>query len=204
MRTSFHLLAISLAVLACAPAAKAAVIYSGPQNIAIPTGFDGIYINIDTGATGGSAFTGWDLNPFFGGAGVANSAAFQPARTGTGNDDPILRLDYGEFVDPSRFFSTGFGGSGDPDPHLGTGPGQFTSGQEGYLGFRFTTDASSGPNYGWMHVLFTSNTSGGMIYDWAYDNTGSAIALPAGVPEPGRAGLLALGLIGWAARRRRR
>lgn len=204
MRTSLHLLALSLVVLACTPAVHAAVIYSGPQNIAIPTGFDGIYINIDNGATGVSSFTGWDLNPFFGGAGIANSTAFQPARTGTDNDDPILRLTVGDLVDSSRFFSTGFGGSGDPDPHLGTGAGQFTSGQEGYFGFRFTTDSSSGPYYGWMHVLLTSNTSGGLIYDWAYDNTGSPITITGAVPEPGRAALLALGLLGCIARRRRR
>ena len=34
--------------------------------------------------------------------------------------------------------------------------------------------------------------------------TAEIVPLPAGVPEPGRAGLLALGLFGWAARRRRR
>src|SRR5205823_53427 len=63
------------------------VIYSGFQNIAIPTGFTGVYINIDNGSTAFAQFTGWDINPFFGGVGVGNSPAFQPARTGTGNQD---------------------------------------------------------------------------------------------------------------------
>jgi len=62
-----------------------AVVYSGIQNIPIPTTFDGIYINLDNSATSGSTILGWDINPFFGGTGMANSTTFQPARTGTGN-----------------------------------------------------------------------------------------------------------------------
>lgn len=191
-----------MAALASAPAAHAAVIYSGLQNIAIPATFEGVYLNIDTAATSGSTITGWDVNPFFGGAGFANSPAFQPARLGTANDDPYLRMDFGDVIDGSLFYSSGYGGSGDPVPHLGSGPDQFGVGQEGYLAFRFTTDGSAGPYYGWMRVTLTNNTSGGMISDWAYDDTGAPIV--AGVPEPGRAGLLGLGLLGWLTRRRRR
>ncbi len=202
MKPSRTLLATALLLcVACLPA-RAAIIYSGLQNIAIPTDFEGVYIDIDTGSFSTSLITGWDINPFFGGSAIGNSAAFQPARTGLNNDDPIVNLSYGDVVNDGLFYSTGEGGSGDPVSHLGFDSNQFQPGVEGYLGFMFTTNESSGPYYGWMHVLFTSNTASGMIYDWAYDNTGSPIA--AGVPEPGRAGLLALGLIGWAARRRRR
>ena len=43
------------------------------------------------------------------------------------------------------------------------------------MGFRFTTDGSAGPYYGWMRVVFTANTPGGVIKDWAYENGGTAI-----------------------------
>src|SRR6476620_9282050 len=133
-------LALGIACFACAES-RGGVVYSGLKDIPIPNDFDGIYLNIDNGATGSTEITGWDINPFFGGAGVANNASFQPARTGTGNEDPILALGTGVKVDGSLLYSTGQGGS---DLHLGPGPGQFTPGQEGYLGFKFTTDGSAG------------------------------------------------------------
>ena len=181
---------------------SAAVIYSGLQNIAIPTDFTGIYINLDNAATGTSPMSGWDFNPFFGGAGAANSAAFQPARTGSDNDDPAILLTNGDLVSNALNFSTGFGGFGDPVSHLGGGPDQFGVGQEGYLGFLFTADASTGPYYGWMRVAFTNNAPGGIIMDWAYDNTGSAITVQS-IPEPSRALLLMAGTFAARFRRRR-
>jgi len=191
-----------LFLLILALPAQSAVIYSGLQDIAIPTGYTGIYINLDTGATGTSAITGWDINPFFGGAGVANSTAFQPARLASGNLDPALRLNLGDVVGAALTYSSGFGGSGDPVAHLGAAANQFQVGSEAYMGFRFTTDAASGPFYGWSRVAFTNNTSGGLIKDWAYDDTGAAITIES-VPEPSRALLLGLGLTGFLLRRKR-
>ena len=133
----------------------------------------GVYLDVDTGVTGisdDSPPAGWDINPFFGGFGVANSASFQPARTGTGIADAILRFATGAAIDGTRLFASSFGGS---ETHLGP---QFVSGQEGYLGFKFTTNVSSGPYYGWMRVVFTTNAAGALIKDWAYENTGSQIA----------------------------
>lgn len=152
--------------------ARAAVLYSGLKDLAIPTTFDGLYLDIDTGTTSTVEFTGWDINPFFGGVGIANSPAFQAARTGTGNTDSILRLNLGDTVNTARLFSTGYGGS---ETHLGSGTGQFGIGQEGYLGFKFTTNANAGPSYGWMRVVFTANTAGALIKDWAYETGGGAI-----------------------------
>lgn len=194
-----QLLIIAICPLLFACSADAAVIYSGIRNIAIPTGFDGVYLNIDDGSTGTSPMAGWDINPFFGGAGVANSSSFQPARIGTANDAPLHRVDWGDSISGLMDFASGFGGSGDPFAHIGVGPDQFEAGEEGYLGFRFFTDASEGPYYGWMRVSFTNNTSGGMIFDWAYENTGAPIA----IPEPSRALLLLLGLVAAGNRRRR-
>lgn len=191
-----------LFLLILALPAHSAVIYSGLQNIAIPTGFSGIYINLDNAATSTSTITGWDINPFFGGAGFANSSAFQPARLASGNLDPALRLNLGDVVGAALTYSSGFGGSGDPISHLGGAANQFVVGGEGYVGFRFITDAASGPFYGWIRVAFTNNTSGGLIKDWAYDDTGAAITIES-VPEPSRALLLGLGLTGFLLRRKR-
>ena len=160
-------LAIALAMMVLP--ARAAVIYSGFRDLTIPTSFDGIYLDLDAGTTSTAEFTGWDINPFFGGSTVATSPAFLPARTATGNANPILRLLVGATLDATRFFSPGYGGS---QTHLGT---QFTAGQEGYLGFKFTTNAAAGPYYGWMRVFFTGNTTGALIKDWAYENGGGAI-----------------------------
>ncbi len=191
-----------LFLLILALPAQSAVIYSGLQDIAIPTGYTGIYINLDTGATSTSTITGWDINPFFGGAGVANSAAFQPARLASGNLDPALRLNVGDVVGTALTYSSGFGGSGDPVAHLGAAANQFQIGSEAYMGFRFITDASTGPYYGWIRVAFTNNTSGGLIKDWAYEDTGSAITIES-VPEPTRAVLGLLGFLALNLRRRR-
>ena len=137
--------------------AAADVIYSGYQNISIPTNFTGVSVTVDGGT----------INPFFGGVGVANDANFQPVRTGTGGLDPIVNLAAGTTVDASSVYSTGAGGS---FTHVG-GAGTFTAGSEGYLGMNL-----SGTNCGWMRVVFTNNTSGAVIKDWAYDNTtGQAI-----------------------------
>ena len=165
-------IAVALTIHRSAPSVGAAVIYRGLQNIAIPTDFTGVYLNIDNGTTGFAEFTGWDINPFFGGVGVSNSAAFQPARTGTANGDRIIALGAGATVNSSLLYSTGEGGSAG---HLGVGARFFGIGQEAYLGFRFTTDGNAGPYYGWMRVVFTANTPGGIIKDWTYENGGTAI-----------------------------
>ena len=167
--------AIAVAVALSAPFTRATVIYRGLQNIAIPTNFEGVYLNIDNGATSAGEFTGWDINPFFGGVGVGNSASFQPARIGAGNEAAIQALGFGALVGGNLTFSSGRGGS---SSHLGNGVNQFGIGQEKYLGFRFSTDGNAGPFYGWMRVVFTANLSGGILKDWAYETSG--LATPAG------------------------
>ncbi len=191
-----------IVVMTASISANAAVIYSGVQNIAIPTTFDGVYLDIDTGTTSTSVITGWDINPFFGGFALGNSAAFQPVRTGTGNSDTILNLAYGTIVDSLLNYATGEAGSSD---HIGGGANQFTDGSSGYLGFKFTDNSNAGTFFGWMRLTLTANTSGATIHEWAYDNTGSGLLVGslAAVPEPSRAMLLLLGLISMLIRRRR-
>ena len=53
------------------------MVYSGIQNIAIPADFDGVFLNVVTQQHDTTEFSGWDLNPFFGGLGIANSPDFR-------------------------------------------------------------------------------------------------------------------------------
>ena len=164
--------------LCLARPANAATIYSNLQDIAIPTNFAGVYLDIDTGATSTSSFTGWDINPFFGGSAIGNSAAFQPVRIGASNLDRVLNLAPGTVISGSLTYSSGFGGSGNTGhEHIGAGGDQFQVGTEGYLGFKFTTNANTGPLYGWMRVTLTNNAAGALIRDWGYDNAGGTIAV---------------------------
>jgi hypothetical protein len=197
----------ALLLLAFALPAQAAVVYSGLQNISIPTDIDGVFIDID-GTSPMTAFTdfaGADINLFFGGMGIANNPAFQPARTSTSNLAAIVRFNAGDLINGSLNYATGYGGSGDPNDHIGLGANQFLEGTTGFLGFRFFTNASAGPYYGWMRVKLTSNTAGGQVTDWAFDDTGASIlaGFTGAVPEPSRVVLILLGLIGAVMRRRR-
>jgi hypothetical protein len=192
MKRSF-LLAL---LLAFASLTQAAVIHSGAQNILIPTTFDGVYVDIDTGNTSTSPILGWDVNFFFGGVGIGASTVFQPARMGTGNMATVLRYALLDVIDGSLLYA-GAEETGSSD-HL-SAPGNFQDGVEGYLGFRFTKNDSSGPYFGYMRVTLTGNTPGGIIHDWAWEDSGLAIM----IPEPGRAVLLLLGGIVGVVRRRR-
>lgn len=162
-------------LLACVVESGAAIIYSGAKNLAIPNDFSGIYLNLTTGATGNSEFSGWDFNPFFGGLGVANSPAFQPVRTGSGSEDPILPIFLGNEIGAGLFYSTGYGGSGaeDNSGHLGTGEAQFTDGTISYIGFALLREEDV--FYGWMRVRLTRNGLTGLLQSWAYDDSGVSI-----------------------------
>jgi autotransporter-associated beta strand protein len=179
-----HLLTIG--ALALVMPATADVIYSNLQDIAIPATFDGLYLNVETGAWNTSMaapVAGWDINPFYGGRAFANSPDFQPVRSGTGSSSPILNLAAGVTVGSGSTYSTfvqGDGGETPGAPGYGSSQmltglgGNFTASTEGYLGFRL-----NGTNYGSMRVVLTNNTSGAYIKDWAYDTSGASVEVGA-------------------------
>jgi autotransporter-associated beta strand protein len=179
-----HLLTIG--ALALVMPATADVIYSNLQDIAIPATFDGLYLNVETGAWNTSMaapVAGWDINPFYGGRAFANSPDFQPVRSGTTSSSPILNLAAGVTVGSGSVLSTfvqgatgetpGAPGYGSSQMLTGSG-GSFTASTEGYLGFRL-----NGTNYGSMRVVLTNNTSGAYIKDWAYDTSGASVEVGA-------------------------
>ena len=198
-----HLLLFALCSSFFAASAQAAFVYSGLQNIAIPTdvGGVGVFIDIDNGSTAFADFAGADINPFFGGSGFINNAAFQPARTSTATDSAIIRLPSGALISSALNYATGINESGGLNNHMGSGASEFFPGSEGFLGFTFTKNDSSGPFYGWVRVVFTNNTAGGVIKDWVYDDSGAPIL--AGAPEPTRSLLALLGLSALLQRRKR-
>jgi len=154
----------------------AEIVFSGHKNIAIPSNFDGVHINILNGLTGSSDLADWDINPFFGGLFIANSPRFQPVRVGEGQEDAIIRLAGATFVGGALTYSSDWGGSGAEGGggHLGVGTLQFAEGQAGYLGFKIVSE-SAASSYGWMRVTLSENGANGVIHSWAYENGGGSI-----------------------------
>lgn len=184
-------------LLGISSSVQGAIVYFANQEIPIPTTFEGVSIDLETGAseTDMDGVAGGDANFVLGGGGVTNDAdqgatvaSWQPVRTGPSNIDPVGNLISGvDVVDGTSMFSTGFGGSGDPNSHFPP----FVSGTSGYIGFSLVL-ANSNVVYGWMNVtLMENNAAGGVIHEWAYDDTGGPITV--GIPEPD---VLVLGLLG--------
>jgi len=178
------------------------VIFFNDQDISIPTSFEGVSVNLETGASSNAlaGIPGADMNFVLGGQGISNDAdqsaslpTWQPVRTGTGNTDAVQNLVGGTVVGPGLATASGYGGSLDHFP-------TFTSGEKGYLGFSLVLDDAT-LAYGWAEVTLQNDNTPGVIHAWAYDDTGAPLAV--GVPEPTHALLLVLGLLGAALRRRR-
>lgn len=172
--------------------ANAAIVHWADANLVIPNTIDGLYINVETRATGssGGSTAGWDINPY-----SATSLTFFNA-SGAG----IFRLP-GATTPSSIPFDTLVGPAGT----FGSGTASTTSAvgawvlnSANYFGFRFVA-ADGGTKYGVGRFMIGAALNGAdrMITDLWYDDTGAAIQLPA----PGAVALL--GLAGLAGRRRR-
>ena len=184
-----HLIALMSACLSLSSAqVRASIIDGNGQNIAIPYDFDGIYLNVQTGATafaqpGTWATEPW-LNPFFGGTVIGNSASFLPIITGA---DQIVNLAFGTSIGAGGNFVAGPSGS---STHTGPAGNQFQVGVTGYIGYKFQWPGGGGQDhYGWMGVT-VNDVGTGSIVNWAYENTaGTSILAGAvsGIPEPAQA-----------------
>ncbi len=188
-------LAGAIILAGSAGTAGAAVIAFIDEDIEIPTTYEGVSLNLETGEFGMAAagLAGADLNFIWGGRGVTNDAdqtvatpTWQPVRSGTGNTDPIEALGIGTEVGPSSVTSTGFGGSAN---HFAS----FASGTRQFLGYTLVLEDST-VAYGWAEVTLRDDNLPGVIHRWAYEDTGAPIAV-AEIPEPSQAFLAALGLL---------
>lgn len=137
--------------------AEAAIItFTTP--VAVPATLAGVYINLETGVTGGSSggTPGWDFNPYLASGGTQLGFYWSPTLSGTGlrgagvaatsTTGPYLDLAIGTVVGSgSTFTSAILGTTG--SPYLMTGTH--------ILGFRFT-NAAGVTNYGYLTM---SNTA---------------------------------------------
>ena len=203
MLTAFALFAGS------ASSASAAILSFIDEDIAIPTNFIGVSVNLETGAFNDVDEVGLaeaDVNFLFGGEWITNDAdaagtapSWQPVRDGTENSSTIVNLGLGAVVGPTSDYSAGYGGSTDQ-----IAPTQFTSGEKGYIGFSMEV-AGTSPVYGWMEVTLQDDNTPGVIHSWAYEDNGSPLRAGklVAIPEPSHSMLIALGLLVTALRRRR-
>ena len=209
---SRHFLACSAFVgtatlLSPAPA-NAEIVYSGLQNIDVPTTniFGGIYLDLSkpgfsfiptTSGSGpaeglNTVLPGWDVNFYKGTTSLRwwyNSgvtAVYNAAHH-------VAPLGAGVMVDASSSLGT-----------YQTMTPEF-AGTTAFMGIEFP-DASNHEVFGWIRITGGATTGiPGTIVDWAYDNTGAGI-LTGEVPEPSSLalGCLAAGAAGLAAWRRRK
>ena len=189
-----------------ASSASAALLSFIDQDIAIPTNFIGVSVNLETGAFNAieeDGLPGGDVNFLFGGEWITNDAdqsaatpSWQPVRDGTENSSTIVNLGLGAVVGPDSVYSAGYGGSTDQIT-----PTQFTSGERGYIGFSMEKPEEQAV-YGWMEVTLQDDNTPGVIHSWAYEDNGSSFAVGA-IPEPSYSMLITLGFLVTALRRRR-
>ncbi len=177
--------------------ASADIVYSGPVNINIPATFEGVYMDVVTGATNfGGAFAGYDINPW----GTGTNFALWGAEAGTWLTD-------GNGVPGQLVWAPGtVVGAGGTYTRMGSGTigPQIALNSPNYFGFRFVNEsAANAINFGWMEITFGGTTGERAITAYAYENSGGSITIGA-VPEPTSLSILALGALGLVARRRRR
>jgi hypothetical protein len=184
-----------------ASTAQAAIVYSGPVNIAIPDNIDGVYMNIVTGATGssGGSVAGWDINPYsalpgeFYLWGPTTNTWFSSSGL-VGGPYPLAANTLIEGPNPAFFRP---GGS----LNVGT---QVTLNAPNLFGFRFTNEGGGTNHFAWMEITFGATAGQRAITRYAFESTPNVGIRAGAVPEPGSLSLLALGALGLCVRRRNR
>ena len=197
-----HLGAAALVTAGClfaaGQASAALITINGP--IVVPNDFDGLYINLATGATGtsGTGTLGWDINPYNSGTALsffwnntAPSVSGGVATAATGGQ--YIDLAPGATISAASTFTAITAASATV---------QFQPAGNHILGFRFFNEGTGSVNYGYMFL--TSGGTNGFpltIQSWTYENAGTAITV---VPEPATALMLTAGVAALGALRARR
>lgn len=183
------------AALCAAGAANAAVVAWENCNLVIPNNIDGLYINVQTQATGssGGSVAGWDINPYS----ATGLTWFNAPGTGMMRYPGVTTGSAGNLALGTVIGATGSFGSGTVS--VGSAPGNWQLNATNIFGFRFTA-ADGGTKYGYGTFQIGSSISGAdrKITNLYFEDSGASITV---VPAPGALALL--GVAGLASRRRR-
>jgi len=175
-------LALGVASLGLASTATfAAPVDSGLLSITVPATIDGIYINIVTGATGGSgaAVPGWDNNPYNNGSGFTWFSPSVPAGQGVvGAALAASALLPGTTISGTNTFLAG----------QATGAA-FQSAGDRYVGVRFRNEATGAQNFGYVLVRNSAGAGTNIgfpatILRTGYCNAGESVTIPASPGAP--------------------
>jgi len=212
---SRHFLACSAfvgtAALMAPSEANASIVYSGTQNLSVPTtnAMGGIYIDltkpgsffIPSTSGGGAAeglntlLPGWDVNFYKGSAGTLRWYYNTGVEAVFNASSRVAALNAGVLVDGSSALGT-----------YQTMVPEYAD-ATAFMGLKFF-DSSNNPLYGWIRVSGGPTTGfPATIVDWAYEDSGAGILTGATmVPEPSSValGCLAAGAAGLAAWRKRK
>ncbi|MEY4118513.1 MAG: hypothetical protein RLZZ116_1841, partial [Planctomycetota bacterium] len=172
----------------------AAVVHWSNANLVIPATIDGLYINVETRASGsaGSVVAGWDINPYS----ATSLTWFNATGTGMMRYPGVTTGSAGNLAAGTVIGASGSYGSG--AVVVGSAAGNWQLNSVNTFGFRFVAaDGLTHYGYGFMSVgaAITNRTITDIFYE---DVAATAITV---VPAPGAFALL--GLAGLASRRRR-
>lgn len=198
--------AAAAATVGAVQTADAGIVYSGTVNLTIASSTNGLYLNVVNGAinepgnTGGGTVPGWDVNPwssstlnYFNPAAPAGGVYVQ---NGAGNTANLVA---GTLIDGSSLYGAGGASTAGALPHV-------LNSNQNLIGFRFQNEANgNATHYGWMRISLSGTLSAQprVLVEYAYENQ-AGVGIPAGaVPAPASLGLLGLGALGLAGRRRR-
>jgi hypothetical protein len=184
--------AAAAGMLAVAPAADAAVQYSGPRNIVINSGNPTVLIDLNNDGNNDFQFALSSSSSYFymslapsGRSAIAEHVHHRPANLP--NNYPVRSA----LINPNYWTN-----SVSSSTLAGPNNGNF-KGKKGFLGVKFNT--SGGLRYGWVQFDGSSWPTQGVIVDWAYEDTGAPISAgntgtvaPVGAPTVDLWGLLIL------------
>ena len=192
-RLEKHLAVAAAATVAAA--SNAAVVAWENCNLVIPNTIDGLYINVETRATGsaGSGVAGWDINPYS----ATSLTWYNAPGTSMMRYPGVTSGSAGSLAVGTVVGSSGSYGGGTVT--VGSAPGNWQLNAVNYFGFRFVA-ADGGTKYGYGTFQIGSSISGAdrKITNLYYEASGASITVPA----PGALALL--GVAGLAGARRRR
>ena len=203
-------LAVAFAALfGAVPPCQAAIVYSPIVNLAIPVTSPGIYLNIQTGASGTSAAAvpGWDIN-------VGGTSSLNFSTPGGYN---FVRLNTAAPTAGPSNLPVGFSVNANGMPAVGTFPaaswiaggaadGLTLNSAQNYIGFQFE-DSSSVTHLGCLLLSIGSSVTGSDRKIVSYVYNSESITTPGGaslfyIPSPGALALACQA--GLLSKRRRR